>query len=255
MLLTVLFIGLILIAGFGFSKLRKKPTLPFPDLWRDPLEKGVLFYRKLSSEKKIHFENRMMAFMSEVTIEGVQLELNDKDKILIAASAVIPVFGFAEWHYNNLSTVLLYPDHFNAELEFHNEIQGRHIAGMVGSGRFEGQMILSRKALYHGFSNATDKGNTAVHEFVHLMDKTDGLIDGIPERLLQQQYVTPWLALMHKEMEAINRDESDIRGYGGTSQTEFFAVASEYFFERPDLLKRKHPELYTMLSQCFMQTP
>lgn len=255
MLLIFLFIVLVAIAGFGFSKLRKKPVQPFPTSWKNPLEKGVLFYSKLSSEDKSHFQKRMMIFLSEVNIEGVQLALNDKDKMLIAASAVIPVFGFPEWHYNNLSTVLLYPDHFNSDLEFHNEVGGRHIAGMVGTGRFEGQMILSRKALYHGFSNATDKGNTAVHEFVHLMDKKDGLIDGIPERLLQHQYVTPWLELMHKEMEAINNDKSDIRNYGGTSRIEFFAVASEYFFERPDLLKRKHPELYKMLSQCFMQSP
>jgi Mlc titration factor MtfA (ptsG expression regulator) len=116
-------------------------------------------------------------------------------------------------------------------------------------------MILSRKALYHGFTNATDKGNTAVHEFVHLMDKTDGFTDGIPERLFSRQYITPWLDLMHREMEAINNDKSDIREYGGTSKTEFFAVASEYFFERPDLFKRKHPELYEMLVQCFQQNP
>lgn len=52
-------------------------------------------------------------------------------------------------------------------------------------------------------------------------------------------------------MEAINNDESDIRNYGGTKQEEFFTVASEYFFERPDLLKIKHPALYKMLEQCF----
>jgi Mlc titration factor MtfA (ptsG expression regulator) len=67
--------------------------------------------------------------------------------------------------------------------------------------------------------------------------------------------MTPWLQLMHKEMETINNDKSDIRAYGGTSETEFFAVASEYFFERPALFKRKHRELYEMLAQCFQQEP
>jgi len=56
-------------------------------------------------------------------------------------------------------------------------------------------------------------------------------------------------------MEEINKDQSDIRNYGGTSKVEFFAVASEYFFERPDQFRRKHPELYTMMVDCFRQEP
>ena len=113
-------------------------------------------------------------------------------------------------------------------------------------------MILSRKALHHGFSNKTDKGNTAIHEFVHLLDMMDGNTDGIPEQLLGKENVLPWLQLMHKEMEKIHKDKSDIRSYGGTNQAEFFAVAAEYFFERPKLFKRKHPEIYKMLHLCFI---
>ena len=60
---------------------------------------------------------------------------------------------------------------------------------------------------------------------------------------------------MHRKMEEINNDESDIRNYGGTNKVEFFTVASEYFFERPDLMRRKHPDLYEMLVKCFRQEP
>ena len=175
----------------------------------------------------------------------------ETDKILVASSAVIPVFGFKEWHYYNLSSVLLYPDYFNEDLEFADTAKSRNIGGLVGNGRFENQMILSRKALYHGFNNTTDKGNTGIHEFIHLIDKMDGLVDGVPERLLNHHYAVPWLDLIHKKMEAINDDKSDIRKYGGTNQAEFFAVAAEYFFERPDLFKRKHPKLYNMMEVCF----
>jgi len=223
----------------------------FPSSWKTPLNDHVRFYRKLSIKDKVIFRKRMMLFLSEIAIEGVQTTVTDLDKILIAASAVIPVFNFKEWHYNNLSTVLLYPSHFNKDLSFDKNDSHKNIAGLVGTGRYEGQMILSKKALYYGFKNDTDKGNTAVHEFVHLLDKVDGVIDGIPERLMQRQYITPWLQLMHKEMEAINNATSDIRNYGATSEIEFFAVASEYFFERPKLFKRKHPELYQMLLKCF----
>ncbi|GGW48979.1 hypothetical protein GCM10007383_36240 [Arenibacter certesii] len=185
----------------------------------------------------------------------MQFELEELDKVLIAASAVIPVFGFKEWHYTNLSGILLYPDNFNEDMQFSSKDNSRNIGGIVGNGRFEKQMILSKKALYHGFKNTTDKSNTGIHEFVHLIDKLDDRTDGVPERLMEHQYAIPWLNLIHKEMEAINDNHSDIRKYGGTNQAEFFAVASEYFFERADLLKRKHPELYGMLVECFRQEP
>jgi len=255
MIYGILFIGLAIFVFLAFRIMRKKPAAPFPEDWNSLLDTHVHFYAVLSEKNKKIFQKRMMLFLSEIRIEGVGLEIRDLDKILIAASAVIPVFGFSEWHYNNLSVVLLYPNNFNEDLDFGNKAKNKMIAGLVGTGRYENHMILSQKALYHGFSNKTDKQNTAVHEFVHLVDKKDGVTDGIPERLLEHQYIAPWLQLIHKEMEAINSNKSDIRSYGGTSEIEFFAVASEYFFERPKLFKRKHPELYDMLVQCFQQKP
>ena len=255
MIYILLFIVLVAFAFYAFKINRKRPAQSFPNKWKPILGENVNFYSKLSATEKKRFQQRMMLFLSEVYIEGVNVELEDLDKVLIAASAVIPVFGFKEWHYNNLSGIIIYPDNFNDELAFESNGKSRVIAGLVGSGRFEKQMILSRKALRHGFENDTDKGNTSVHEFVHLIDKMDGETDGVPERLLQRQYITPWLKLMHEEMEAINDNKSDIRKYGGTSEIEFLTVASEYFFERPKLFKKEHPELYEMLANCFQQNP
>lgn len=196
-----------------------------------------------------------MQFLSEVYIDSVQVELEELDTILIAASAVIPVFGFKEWHYSSLSGILLYPDNFNEDFEFSEKEGSRVIAGIVGTGRLEKQMIISKKALHAGFDNNSDKNNTAIHEFVHLIDKMDGVTDGIPERLMEHPNTIPWLKLIHKEMEAINNNHSDIRKYGGTNEAEFFAVASEYFFEKPSQMRKKHPELYKMLAQCFQVRP
>ncbi|MGO3181554.1 MAG: zinc-dependent peptidase [Aequorivita sp.] len=255
MIYVILFIILVVFGFYAFKLNKKRPVESFPESWKALLNENVLFYRELSAEAKKRFRERMMLFLSEVYIEGVNMELEDLDKVLIAASAVIPVFGFKEWHYNNLSGIIIYPDNFNGDLEYESQEGKRIISGLVGSGRFEKQMILSRKALRYGFENDTDKGNTSIHEFVHLIDKMDGDADGVPERLLQRQYITPWLKLMHEEIEAINDNKSDIREYGGTSEVEFLAVASEYFFERPDLFKRKHRELYEMLEKCFQQDP
>ncbi len=243
-------IAFMMYSYFSITK-RKKPA-SFPDSWLGILDKEVLFYKNLTASQKTCFQKRMMTFLAEVNVEAVGFEISDRDKIFVAASAVIPIFNFGDWHYNNLDTVLIYPDYFNVDLEFNERSEGRIIGGMVGTGQFENHMILSKKALDFGFSNKTDKGNTAIHEFVHLLDKMDGETDGVPERLLGKEYIAPWLHLMYKEMEAINNDESDIRKYGATNEAEFFAVASEYFFERPRLFKRKHPELYEMLSKCFL---
>jgi len=125
--------------------------------------------------------------------------------------------------------------------------------GMVGTGYMDGKMILSQEALLHGFENTSDKKNTAIHEFTHLIDKRDGVIDGIPSALLDKQYVLPWMDYMDKKLDEVFEGDSDINPYGGTNRAEFFSVTSEYFFERPKLLKKKHPELYRLLEKIFQQ--
>jgi MtfA peptidase len=144
---------------------------------------------------------------------------------------------------------LLYPDSFNHDFE--HEGEGRNVLGMVGSGALNHMMILSQFELRQAFTNKTGKTNTGIHEFVHLLDKSDGDIDGIPQALLQKQYIIPWLQLMQKEINLIIEDQSDINPYGATNEAEFFAVVAEYFFERPALLKEKHPELYKLLGKVF----
>lgn len=219
--------------------------------WHEPLLKYVSFYKNLNNKEQKVFRQRMSAFLNETYVDAVGFELEELDKILVAASAVIPVFRFKEWSYNNLSGVIIYPENFNENLGYEEHHSDRRIGGLVGTGRFEKQMILSRTALYHGFKNNTDKLNTSIHEFVHLLDKIDGQTNGLPEAFLDQLNILPWMNLMHQEMEAINNDQSDIRSYAATNQAEFFAVASEYFFSRPQLMKRKHPEIYHMLEMCF----
>ena len=253
MIYTLIFIVFVIFVIYAFSKMKPKKVEKVPKHWHSILVNKVLFYKNLSKENQLIFRKRMMLFLSEINIEGVNTEIEELDRILIASSGIIPVFGFSNWSYNNLTGIIVYPDSFNEDLQFSDKDENKQILGMVGTGQFEKQMILSKKAIRLAFNNKTDKHNTPVHEFVHLLDKMDGQTDGVPEFFLGKEYISPWLELMHKEMEAINNDASDIRKYGGTSEAEFYAVASEYFFERPKLFKQKHPELYAMLSQCFQQ--
>jgi len=229
----------------------KVPEKPFPKDWRIVLNREVSFYNSLSEEEKARFEYKVQEFLLNCRITGIGTSVDTTDKILVASSAVIPIFAFKDWKYSNIHEVLLYPSMFNQK--FHTEGAERNIQGMVGNGYMEGKMILSKPALRHGFKNETDKKNTAIHEFVHLIDKSDGSIDGIPSALLEKQYAIPWIDLINKKIDEIYKGKSDINPYGGTNRAEFFSVVSEYFFERPKLLERNHPDLYNLLKRVFKQ--
>lgn len=246
---------LVVIGYFVFKKPeQKQPVNPQQEKnYQALLAQHVRFYQQLNLEEQRRFLLKTEDFLRETRIEGIGLELEDLDRVLIAASALIPIFGFKEWHYPQLTNVILYPDTFNNDFQF--EGGAREIAGMVGSGFMNGQMILSRAALRKGFSASAGNENTGIHEFVHLLDKEDGATDGLPEHLLPHEYAEPWIRLIHQEIQKIEAGKSEINAYATTNEAEFFAVVSEYFFEKPDQLKQKHPELYEMLCRIFMQNP
>lgn len=248
---------IVLAAALAFPFLRAKRSRrkalsrPFPEDWRAILQGKVEFYRSLSAENKARFERDILSFLHGIRITGIKTTVSDADRLLVAASAVIPIFGFPEWEYTNLKEVLLYPATFNED--FAVEGADRRILGMVGTGVMNNLMILSKAELHRGFEIDNDKKNVGIHEFVHLLDKADGVVDGIPQELLRRRYTLPWLDLMCRKMDEIRQKQSDIRDYGGTAKEEFFAVASEYFFERPRLLKDRHPQIYANLSRVFRQ--
>ncbi len=251
-------IGLALFIFVAYSvlaTLKKRAAVlqPMPDHYRELLKEHVEFYKNLDPVQQAHFESRVQAFLARVRITGVRTTVEEIDRVFIASSAVIPIFGFAGWEYVNLNEVLLYPDSFGEE--FQQEGQHRYTLGMVGTGAMNGVMILSQHELRQAFINKTGKTNVAIHEFIHLVDKTDGSIDGIPSFILDKKYILPWLQLVHANIKEIIANKSDINPYGASSEAEFFAVVAEYFFERPDLLQEKHPELYQLLATIFRQRP
>jgi Mlc titration factor MtfA (ptsG expression regulator) len=215
------------------------------------LNQYVRFYRELERREQEEFERRMQDFLAQVKITGVNTTVERIDVLLVAASAIIPIFGFHNWEYTNLNEVLLYPGSFDHN--FNQEGEDRTRAGVVGDGAYHKIMILSQPDLRYGFMNVESKNNTGIHEFVHLIDKTDGAIDGVPQSLVDQQYILPWLSLMQRKIHQIREQESDIDPYGATNQAEFFAVASEYFFKQPGMLQENHPELFGLLSKIFKQ--
>ncbi|GAA4306672.1 hypothetical protein GCM10023149_00010 [Mucilaginibacter gynuensis] len=253
----VLIIAIVALIAYLFLRKKAKPEVAAaeaqPANYKELLETHIYYYRKLDDTAKSRFEQYVNNFLAETHIESVGTEINDIDRVMVASSAVIPVFGFGEWRYKNLTNVIVYPDTFDNEFQF--EGGSRNIMGMVGSGYMNGQMLLSRAALIKGFSKNNGKENTGIHEFVHLLDKSDGVTDGVPENLIAHEYAMPWLQMMHSEMRRIEAGKSDINPYALTNEAEFLAVASEYFFEKPEQLESKHPELYKQLSRMFGQDP
>lgn len=259
-MLIVSIIVLLVIGGLIWQYVRQglagssEEADPLPPTDSELLNEHVAYYRSLPEDKKKLFEDRVSHFLQHTKIDGVGTTVDEVDKLLVASSATIPIFGFDGWYYYQLTNVLLYDDRFNDDYETTGD--NRNILGMVGEGgALQSTMVLSKPALRNGFANENSKSNTGIHEFVHLLDKADGSTDGLPEYLLDKSHIKPWMALIHRNIQEIKENQSDINPYGMTNEAEFFAVVSEYFFKRPDLLEKKHPELFARLEEIFRQNP
>jgi len=244
-------LGLIILITLFVFEIRIKEIVLLPDDYKILLNDYVKFYQQLDDDEKKKFEDRVQHFLTAVRITGVNAEVEDMDRVFIGAAAIIPVFAFPDWQYVNLHEVLVYPGTFNQD--FDQAGWDRYITGMVGSGAMQHVMIISKWQLRQGFINNADAHNTAIHEFAHLLDKMDGTMDGVPEIILERRYISRWVSLMNATTQQMKNYGSDIDMYGATNHAEFFAVISEYFFERPDLLQANHPELFEMLERIFLR--
>lgn len=244
-------ISLLTIAFIVYAVLRKKPVLlqPAVEQERQVLEEYVVFYQRLAAAEKTRFEESLRMFLQNVRVTGVKTTVTDMDRVLVAAAAIIPIFAFKNWQYNNIHEVLLYPGAFDKD--YRTAGSGRDTLGMVGNGVLQNVMVLSQLDVRNGFINSTGESNTAIHEFVHLIDKADGDTDGLPAALLPHLYALPWLHRMHQEIQQITAGKSDINPYGATNEAEFLAVAAEYFFKQPHRMQQKHPALFQLLQQIF----
>ena len=225
--------------------------LPAAD--RDELAEHVVAFRRLDQAGRERFAAMVAVFLDEVAIHGVGCEATQGDRLLVAASAVIPVLGFPAWEYDDLRQVLLRPEHFDATFSEGRE-EALHALGMVAdSGLFSGTMILSLPALRQGFAQAHDGHNVGLHEFAHLVDGADGAIDGLPPGM-PRDLAGPWIELVRVSLQR-RAGKRVLRDYGYTNAAEFFAVASERFFENPEHLRRERPELHDLLARIYRQRP
>ena len=221
---------------------------PFPKVWEAVLQTKVAYFSALDEEQKERFRQLVKIFLDETRITGIRTDVDETTRVLVAASAIIPIFSFDQWEYTWLGEVLIYPGSFN---ENYGTDQS-NILGMVGAGHLTGVMILSKPSLIAGFDLVNDKRNVGIHEFAHLLDRGDGSIDGIPPGV-PADLSCQWIQWVAEELSNPPEDPTHINPYAYTNEAEYFAVLVEYFFEAPDVLKKKNPELYAMLEKMIRQ--
>jgi hypothetical protein len=166
------------------------------------LDSRVAYYRNLDPAAQQRFRRLAAIFLDETPITGAGCEVDDTVRVLVAASAVIPILGFPDWDYATLREVLIKPGEFTARpTEDDDDDDNDPMLGMVGNrgGSFHGTLILSKADLIRGFSRSRDKMHVGIHEFAHLVDEGDGAIDGVPAWLPRDR-IRQWLDLVHREL-------------------------------------------------------
>jgi Mlc titration factor MtfA (ptsG expression regulator) len=215
----------------------------------DILDTYVSFYKKLDDTEKIQFQDDVNWFLEHINIIGIDTKVTFLDKVLVAASGTIPIFYFPDWHHYELDTVILLPDAFNYNLKSYQD--DSQILGLVGSNEMYRKMALSKKALHEGFMDDETHDHVALHEFMHLLDKSDGTVDGLPKFIINKSYVIPWMQLIRQKIKLIKQGDSPLDSYAALSTGEFFATIGEYFFKKPNMLRNEHPTLYAFLDDLF----
>jgi Mlc titration factor MtfA (ptsG expression regulator) len=200
----------------------------FPPSWEQILQNHVAFFRALSEEEKERFRQMVKVFLDEVRITGIRTTVDDTVRVLVAASAAIPIFGFHDWEYHRLGEVLIYPDSFGEKYQSTGSTD-ENILGMVGLKHLSGVMILSKPSLIGGFDNPASKDNVGVHEFAHLVENEEadhGLPKEIPGEVVKQ-----WVRYVAQELSHAGKNRRFINSYAYTNEHEYFAVLAEYFFK------------------------
>jgi len=223
---------------------------PFPDSWEKVLQSHVAFFRALPGAGKERFRQLVKIFLDEVRVTGIETEVDDTVRVLVAASAAIPIFGFDDWEYHRLGEVLIYPRSFGDDYQTTGGPDEKW-GGMVPMGQQRGVVILSKPWLFDGFDNPSASTNVGVHEFAHLVERED-TENGLPPEV-PWQAVRNWVQYVGCELAHPSKNRSYIRDYAYTNDHEFFATLAEYFFNSPELLKQKDPRLYGMLRDMFHQ--
>ncbi len=246
---------------FGwFRKRRRKKILgqSWPESWDLHLQRNVRLTWEMSDSQMSLLQDRVKVFVAEKYWEGCEgLQLSEEMKVTIASQACLMLLGVNDYYFDNVKTILVYPKAFRRETsDGVNEGQSQHRAGEAWQG---GPIILSWQDSLRGGRNEDDGQNVVIHEFAHALDGLDGEMGGSVmfddagstqawRRVVEQGYAELCQAKEQRRRTLLDH-------YGATNRAEFFAVATETFFEQPSELSREHSELFTLLKKYYRVDP
>lgn len=249
-LATLVFIGLYLFKSrLNKQRIQQLLNAPPPESWRPMLNKTLPMVEKLSDEHWKQLSGLMNIFMHTKYFEGCGgLEVTEEMKVTVAAQACMLLLGRDVNVYPKLKTVLLYP---------HTYTDGE--TARLGESWNTGVVVLSWNSVTGGARNFADGHNVTFHEFAHQLDQESGAADGAPILGASNAYQTWARVFSHEFEDLVDKTEhgkKDVMDeYGATNPAEFFAVATETFFEKPRQMKNKHPELYEKLRGYYKVDP
>ena len=234
---------------------------PFPPIWEGILNRNVALYRYLPDSLKKQLQGHIQVFLGEKIFEGCGgLKITDEIRVTIAAQACILLLNRKPTYYPKLYTILVYPGAYvGKKVTVIGMLHTEEMTVRGGESWPRGEVVLAWDYVRQHAIDLADGYNVVLHEFAHQLDQEDGSADGAPILEKQSSYKT-WARVLSKEYQDLKRralsGRKDIMdAYGATNPAEFFAVATETFFERPKQMKLTHPELYNELKSYYGLDP
>jgi len=240
-------------------------TRPFPADWESFVQANVAHYCRLDDAERSELRAMTQVFLEEKNWEGSGgLDLTDEIRVTIAAQACLLQLGLSHDYYRNVQTILVYPSTVVPPEQPRGgfELVSGPVPAPVpilGQAFARGPVILVWDAVLHGARHPEQGHNLVYHEFAHKLDMLDGAADGTPP-LAGRDQLAEWVTVCSREFLRLRRfaetgHTTFLDAYGATSEAEFFAVATEEFFDRPLSLQRHSPDLYRVLGAYYRQDP
>jgi len=237
----------------GLFRLLRRPLLqrrPLPSEWLRYLDTHVPFFAKLSPELRQRFLDQLKVFVWEKEFIGAGgFAITEEVRVVVAATAVQLVLHLGLSYYDRLTEIIIYPGAFKLP---------DRTGAVLGEAKHWGTVILSWESVLAGLRNPVDGQDTAAHEFAHVLDRADGAFDGTP-RLREYSHYRAWASVMSEHFQGLQKGRRAERNvmddYGSLNEAEFFAVATESFFEKPQQMKARTPELYEELKRFYGWDP
>jgi len=254
--------GIALAPRYKAYKRKKIANTPFKKEWRKIIQRRIPYFKKMPVDLQLQLKKHIQVFLSEKEFVGLNgITINDEIRLTIAAQACLLILNRKTNYYPKLKSILIYPSSWVKQHSTSNS-DGIHFTQhmrVAGESWGYGKIVLSWNDTLSGADNPDDGHNLVIHEFAHRLDQEDGSSNGAPI-LSQGQSYEQWSAIFSKEYEQLKSDiarnrRSVFDSYGATNPAEFFAVASEVFFEKSAELKEAHPELYQQMSTYYRIDP